>query len=143
MNENHRRVMTVYLYTLEKNLDCIREELQNSSSEADHVLYTVRRDVKESERAALSQAISSMLDEIRTMKLSYELQPENESSKNRINGALLEISNAVNDLRPKALERYGPLTVQDGAKLNSYISQLQNLLDEAYSSLSWQAVRHH
>ena len=135
MNENHRRVLAIYLHYIERNLDNIRRELGQDASKFDPVLSKVNCDVNEHTKTELLRCSSSMLEEIKSIKDLYEFQPQNESSKKRINAALTEIWTTVNDLRSKRLENYGSLTVDDKEMLDSLVSKLLSILGDMYSSL--------
>jgi len=135
MNENHIRVLGVYLHCVEKNLDYIRRELQFDPAEVEPILHSVIHDVREDTKTAILHNASIMLEEIRSIKHEYGLLPQQEYSMRRVNGALTEIWTTIFDLRPKRLERYGPLTEEDERILDSLVSRLLGLLSEMYSSL--------
>jgi hypothetical protein len=135
MNENHKRVLVIYLHHIERNLENIRRELEQDASKFDPVLSEVNCNVNKHTKTELLCLSSSMLEEIRLMKDLYEFQPQSESSKKRINAALTEIGTPINDLRPKRLENYGSLTADDKEMLDSLVSKFLSILDHMNSSL--------
>jgi hypothetical protein len=135
MNENHKRVLAIYLHNIERNLEKIKRELGHDTSKSEPVLTIVNCDLNEYTKTELMHCSSIMLDEIRLINDQYEFQPQNESSKKRINGALTEIWTTINDLRPKNLENYGSLAAGDMEMLDTMVSRLLVILNEMYSSL--------
>jgi len=135
MNENHKRALTAYLYSIEKDLEIVQRTLEHDSMKSDHIFYTITRDVRQSTKADLLHAVSRMLDEIRTIKEKYQLQTENESTRRRISTTLSDIWITINEMRPKPLEGYGQVTERDEEMLNSSVSRLLTILEEMYSSL--------
>jgi hypothetical protein len=91
MNENHKRALTAYLYSIEKDLEIVQRTLEHDSMKSDHIFYTITRDVRQNTKADLLHAVSRMFDEIRTMKREYQLQTTNESSRRQISATLSDI----------------------------------------------------
>ncbi len=130
MNENHKRVMEVYLYNVECFLEQIRREARANEMVSDQVLISSSYDIDERTRDDLLQGITSMLNEIRSIKQQYGLKPQSESSKRRIEAALTEIWITINDLRPGALENYGPLEVVEKEEVDSMVARLLRTLEK-------------
>lgn len=130
MNENHKRVMEVYLYNVECFLEQIRREARANEMVSDQVLISSSYDIDERTRDNLLQGITSMLNEIRSIKQQYGLKPQSESSKRRIEAALTEIWITINDLRPGSLENYGPLEVEEKEEVDSMVARLLRTLEK-------------
>lgn len=130
MNENHKRVMEVYLYNVECFLEQIRREARANEMVSDQVLISSSYDIDERTRDDLLQGIASMLNEIRSIKQQYGLKPQSESSKRRIEAALTEIWITINDLRPGSLENYGPLEVEEKEEVDSMVARLLCTLEK-------------
>lgn len=130
MNENHKRVMEVYLYNVECFLEQIRREARANEMVSDQVLISSSYDIDERTRDDLLQGIASMLNEIRSIKQQYGLKPQSESSKRRIEAALTEIWITINDLRPGSLENYGPLEVEEREEVDSMVARLLCTLEK-------------
>ncbi len=130
MNENHKRVMEVYLYNVECFLEQIRREARANEMVSDQVLISSSYDIDERTRDDLLQGITSMLNEIRSIKQQYGLKPQSESSKRRIEAALTEIWITINDLRPGSLENYGPLEVEEKEEVDSMVARLLRTLEK-------------
>ncbi|MGD0818700.1 MAG: hypothetical protein ABR986_09955 [Methanomassiliicoccales archaeon] len=134
MNENHRRVLTVYLCVIEKSIINIQNELHSAANRPAPHFCSVKNDVGEKTKAGLLSGSSEMLEEIGKIKQKYELSAQTESSKNRIKSELTEIWSTINDLRPQILENYGSLTEEDKIMFDSLVSTLLTLLDNMSSS---------
>ena len=130
MNENHRRVLTVYLCAIEKSISNIQRELNSSENGKCRVLCSIEDKVGEGTKAQLIDGSSKMLDEIDKIKRQYGLRAQTESSANRIKGQMTEIWSTINDLRPKILENYGSLTEEDKKMFDSLVLTLLSVLDE-------------
>ena len=135
MNENHKRVLAAYLRHVEKRVDGMKAELEDETAGAGAVLYTLKLNVKQDARTRLLRGASDMLDEIRLIKATCELEPRTESSRSNVRALLMDMWETVNDLRPKTLEGYGPLTTGDREVLDSHVSRLLAILDGMLSSL--------
>jgi len=135
MNENHERVLAIYLHNIERNLDKIGREFGHDGLTSDPVLSRVNCDISDDTRTELLRCSSIMCEEIGRIKDGYGFQPQNGSSKKRINAALTEIWTTINDLRPKRLENYGPLTEGDEEMLDSMILKLLVIVEEMSASI--------
>lgn len=113
----------------------MRESLNAGQRESVHILYSIKLDLDEKTRATILNGISSMLNEIESMKLEYGLEAEEESLRRRANGAFTEIWVTINDLRPKSLQNYGSLTHEDKERLGPEVEKLLRLLGDLFSSL--------
>lgn len=120
---------------MEKRLRELRESLNAGQRESVHILYSIKLDLDEKTRATILNGISSMLNEIESMKLEYGLEAEEESLRRRANGAFTEIWVTINDLRPKSLQNYGSLTHEDKERLGPEVEKLLRLLGDLFSSL--------
>ena len=130
MNENHRRVLTVYLCAIEKSISNIQRELHSSENSQGHVLCSIDDNVGERTKAELISGSSKMLDEIDKIKRQHGLSAQTESSANRIKAQITEIWSTINDLRPKILENYGSLTEEDKKMFDSLVLTLLSVVDE-------------
>ena len=129
MNENHRRVLAVYLNEIERNIETIRRELQQGAKEGDSVTCVTKRDMTEDSKNAILDGVSMVLNQIRLMIRLYGLSPQNESSARNVRGALLGIRTTLYDLRPETLQGYGTLSQKDKETLGAYVAKMLEILD--------------
>ncbi|MDG7024681.1 MAG: hypothetical protein JRN45_09215 [Nitrososphaerota archaeon] len=129
MNENHRRVLAVYLNEIEKSIEIIRRELQPGAKEGDPVTYVIKRDMKDDSKVAILAGVPMMLNQTKSLMKLYDLSPQNESSVRNIRGALLGIRTTLYDLRPETLQGYGILTQKDKETFGAYVAKMFEILD--------------
>jgi hypothetical protein len=124
MNENHRRVLSVYLAHIERDLSNLRSELQEEMSGSDNILNVIKKDVSNDASERVLKYASLLEKGLVSAKLSLGLEPQIWSQTRRAEAIITDIWSTINDLRPTNLEKYGSLTRDDVMVLDSLVSIL-------------------
>jgi len=107
MNENHRRVLSVYLAHIERDLSNLRSELQEEMSGSDNILNVIKKDVSNDASERVLKYASLLEKGLVSAKLSLGLEPQIWSQTRRAEAIITDIWSTINDLRPTNLEKYG------------------------------------
>jgi len=134
LDENQRRALAGYLYELETKLGEIKRDLTCDSDDVAPVIFSLEQDVGDGARRAILDATTTILEELRQVKESYELLPNPESSKRRLYGMLLEIR-TTSMTWARRLPGFSGLTPGDAAVLHSFVSRVNTVIDSMYRSL--------
>jgi len=124
MNENHRRVLSVYLAHIERDLSNLRSELQEEMSGSDNILNVIKKDVSNDASERVLKYASLLEKGLVSAKLSLGLEPQIWSQTRRAEAIITDIWSTINDLRPTNLEKYGSMTRDDVMVLDSLVSIL-------------------
>ncbi len=135
MNENHKRVLSNSFLTIEKDLRTISNRLQQAGGTSDTIFYSKVNDIDQMTATRILSGTQSMLQEIKRIKEEDELGTREESIKKEVYSLLIEIWTFLEDLRPKRLTAYGPLTERDKELLSHQIQGLLKMVNDMSSAL--------
>jgi hypothetical protein len=134
MNESHRRVLTVYLANIERNLEKLQNKLGDGTQEYDGTLNALEKDLSIESINLILDSASHMGDEVRSEQQLFGLKRQPGSLSRYTNATLTEIWSTINDLRPNNFENYGPLTEEDKVRLDLLVSRLMADIDRMFSA---------
>lgn len=106
ISQNHKRVITVGLYVLEKSLERIEETL-TSAQDRERITYEVNDRLNDEVRNAVLQNIEKMRKIIKDLKDELKLQLQEEPIANKIKAEAAHIWQMLCDMRSGGLDRYG------------------------------------
>ena len=136
MDDNHKRVLGSSLQIIERRLRQIRQDLQQSGEEADSVLQSTINDIDPETTRRITDAVTSMLDEINQTKELFNLEVDHKALRWHIITTLSEIWNILDDLKPEKVSRaFGHMSddVQDAWR--PHTTRLSNMVDDLLREL--------
>lgn len=105
ISPNHRRVILVGLYMLEKSLERIEEVL--TAEDGERITYRVNDYLDDKVRSAVLQGIEETRSIIRDLKDELKLQPQEESMARKVRSEASHLWEMLSDMRSSGLDRYG------------------------------------
>jgi hypothetical protein len=130
VRESHERALGSSLLVIESNLQRIKASLSEGNSAEQTVTHRTRDNLDSEAKPRILEVIEDMLDEIKQMKETFELETEERSLKAEIAAALTEIWIILVDLEPDNLDAYGELSESDTALIEPNALSLMNKLDK-------------
>jgi uncharacterized protein YukE len=131
MDDNHKRVLGSSLQIIERRLRQIRQDLQQSGEEADSVLQSTINDIDPETTRRITDAVTSMLDEINQTKELFNLEVDHKALRWHIITTLSEIWNILDDLKPEKVSRaFGQMSDEVQDAWRPHITRLSKMVDE-------------
>jgi len=122
MDENVRRALQSGLYIVEKNLNRIRNTLQHAEEAS--VLYSTKDDIEPELKGMLLAIMFSMVEVIKLLKGTFDLQAQQETTRRHVCSYLFENWKILHECKPKRLRGYGELGMQERELLDHHIDKL-------------------
>jgi len=136
LHESHERALMSGLFVIECDLQRMKASLRDYGSAEQAITYRVRDNVDHESKSKILKVITAMLEEIRQMKETFELEADERSLKAEIGAALTEIWTILVDLEPERLRGYGYLSESEKALIETHVSILLSKLDELVKLLN-------
>ncbi len=105
ISENHQRVMTVGLHTLEKSLELIEQLLTVQNREK--ITYKVTDQLNDKVRISVLQDVEKMRETVRELKDELNLKTREESIARNVQAETAHIWEALCEMVSGELDRYG------------------------------------
>ncbi len=105
INQNHQRVITVGLYTLEKSTELIEQLL--TVQDGERITYKANNQLDDKVRNSVLRDIEEMRKIIRELKDELNLKPREESIARNVRAEAAHIWEALCDMLSGGLDRYG------------------------------------
>ncbi len=135
MDENHKRVLSNSFLIIEKDLHNISSRLQQAGVTSDTIFYSKVNDIDQMTAIRILSGTQSMLQEIKRIKEEDDLGAREESIEKEVYSLLIEIWTLLEDIRPKRLTAYGPLTERDKELLSHQIQGLLKMVNDMSSAI--------
>jgi len=136
LNESHERALMSGLFVIEGDLQRVKASLGDYGSAEQVITYRVRDNVDHESKSKILKVITAMLEEIRRMKETFELEADERNLKAEIGAALTEIWIILVDFEPEKLRGYGYLSESEKALIETHVSILLSKLDELVKLLN-------
>ncbi len=136
MDENHKRVLSNSFLIIEEDLRILSSEMQaGGTRDRDTIFYSKVNDIDEITATRILSGTQSMLQELKRIKEEAGLETKEESIRREVYSLVTEIWTLLEDLKPKRLAAYGPLTERDKKLLNPQIQELLKIVDDMSSAI--------
>ncbi|MCW3996133.1 MAG: hypothetical protein NWE98_08310 [Candidatus Bathyarchaeota archaeon] len=129
LRESHERALRSSLYIIEENLQRIRNLLTEGNSTNQTITYRIVDNLDAESKPKIVNFIADMLDEIRQIKETFELETERINLRAEILAALDEVWIILVDLGPERLKAYGELLASEKALIEPHTMSLQDRLE--------------
>ncbi|MCW4004023.1 MAG: hypothetical protein NWE95_08965 [Candidatus Bathyarchaeota archaeon] len=135
LSESHERALSSSLYIIEDNLQRIKALLKQTGENEQTITYRRVGKISPESKCKALEAIVEMLNEIKQIKETFELETEKINLRAEISAALDEVWIILVDLAPDRLKAYGELSETEKALIASYASSLADKLKKIQESL--------
>ncbi len=113
----------------------ISSRLQQAGVTSDTIFYSKVNDIDQMTAIRILSGTQSMLQEIKRIKEEDDLGAREESIEKEVYSLLIEIWTLLEDIRPKRLTAYGPLTERDKELLSHQIQGLLKMVNDMSSAI--------
>jgi hypothetical protein len=127
LSDNHRRVISVILRLIEKDLDYIEQLLNDPKS---GITYKVEKDIEIIDIGEKKEIIRKIRDVISNVYSKYDLYKEIQTQTRIISAKKIHLWEILIDSDAKNLNKYGEFDLRHAENYNTSIQNLIRLIEE-------------
>ncbi|MEM2904211.1 MAG: hypothetical protein QW057_10075 [Candidatus Bathyarchaeia archaeon] len=131
MDENHRRALASGLNLVERQLEKVNEVITQQSG--DRPSHPIEDDLNPATKHEMARLARQMSEEVAKTREEFDIKPRKDSARALVVASLTEIWLVLEDLRPRKMEAFGPISEHDKRKLQPHIEKILEELDDLFS----------